>query len=159
LASRRHSKCCTVCGAPFAAPPSSKTVTCSPACSSIHRSRVHLGKRNAWGDTSKAKAAAARTGNLHRGNEAARRSPRSGPFESNVNAKVWIVVDPSGTEHAAINLRLWCERHAELFPGPWQNAYAGLRQVAAWMAGKTPRQVSQWRGWTLKDSPSGGPHG
>ncbi len=39
-------------------------------------------------------------------------------------------------------------------PAPsWRNAYAGLRQVAAWLAGKRQRQVSQWRGWTLRDRP------
>lgn len=145
---------CTVCGGTFVGPPSDKTVTCSKACSSVHRSRVHVGKRNAWSDTSRARQAAARTGNLAGGTPAARRSPRAGPFETNINAKVWVVIAPDGTEHHARNLRLWCEQHAELFrPWPWTSAYGGLRLVGAWLAGKTPRQVSQWRGWTLKDVP------
>lgn len=145
---------CTVCGGTFVGPPSDKTVTCSKACSSVHRSRKHIGKRNIWSDTSLARDAAARTGNLSKGTPAAKRSPIAGPFETNRNAKCWIVVAPEGTDYYVRNLRLWCEEHAALFaPRPWRNAYAGLRQVAAWLAGKRPRQVSQWRGWTLKELP------
>jgi hypothetical protein len=129
-------------------------VTCSKACSSAHRSRKHIGKRNIWSDTSLARDAAARTGNLTIGTPAAKRSPIAGPFETNINAKHWTVIAPDGAEHHVRNLRLWCERHADLFaPHPWRNAYAGMRQVAAWLAGKRRRQVSQWRGWTLKDAP------
>jgi hypothetical protein len=139
----------------FQAPPSSKTVTCSTDCSSIHRSRAHLGKRNQWRDTGKAKAAASRTGNLKLGTPAARRSAKAGPYESNINAKRWIVVSPDAEQYEVRNLRLWCEQHAALFePRSWRHAYAGLRQVAAWLKGKTPRQVSQWRGWTLRDLPT-----
>jgi len=108
-----------------------------------------------WADTSKARRAAKRTGNLRKGTPAAQASPRAGPFETNINAKSWIVVAPDGEEYRVRNLRLWCEQHADLFEGrPWLNAYAGLRQVASWLAGKRARQVSQWRGWTLKDLPA-----
>lgn len=132
---------CAVCSETFDAPPSAKTVTCSKACSSVHRSRMHPGRRNVWGDTSKAR-------------RAAKVSPRSGPFESNVNANIWTVISPAGDQYRVRNLRLWCEQHADLFDGhPWSRAYAGLRQVALWLAGGTKRQVSQWRGWTLRDAP------
>lgn len=145
---------CAICGGVFAATPSSKTVTCSKECSSIHRSRMHVGKRNEWGDTSKARTAAERTGNLRKGTLAALASAKAGPFETNINAKVWQVVGPDGRRYKVRNLRLWCETHADLFePYPWGNAYAGLRQVAAWLAGTRRHQVSQWRGWTLRDVP------
>jgi len=111
LAERR----CAVCNAIFRASPSDKTVTCSKACSSAHRSRKHIGKRNIWSDTSLARDAAARTGNLTIGTPAAKRSPIAGPFETNINAKHWTVIAPDGAEHHVRNLRLWCERHADLF--------------------------------------------
>lgn len=146
---------CAVCDGAFVAPPSAKTVTCSKACSSIHRSRMHVGKRNTWSETAReAKRADGQTSNLRRGTPAAKVSPRAGAFESNVNAKVWCVISPDGDRYDVRNLRLWCETHADLFsPHPWRNAYAGLLAVAAWYAGKRSRQVSQWRGWTLKDAP------
>jgi hypothetical protein len=88
------------------------------------------------------------------GTAAARRSAKAGPFETNLNAKRWIVVDPEGERHEALNLRLWCERNSDRFaPHGWRAAYAGLRQVAAWLRGKTPRPVTQWRGWSLHDLP------
>jgi hypothetical protein len=115
---------------------------------------MHVGKCNKWRDGSAARQAAARTGNLKRGTPAAKVSPKSGPFETNINAKDWTVVSPDGDQYAVRNLRLWCEQHAELFePYAWRNAYAGLRQVAAWQRGQRPRQVSQWRGWTLQLEP------
>lgn len=115
---------------------------------------MHVGKRNKWSDTSAAARAAKRTGNLLKGAPTARVSPRAGPYESNVNAKRWVVISPDGEVYRIKNLRLWCETSAELFaPHRWRNAYAGLRQVAAWLAGKRQRQVSQWRGWTLRDRP------
>lgn len=146
---------CSVCGAAFNAPPSDKTVTCSKACSSIHRSRKHLGVGNTWSDEARErKRAAGRPATLTLGTPAARISPRSGPYETNINAKTWIVISPTGEEYTVRNLRLWCDSNANLFaPHEPRRAIGGLRQVAAWLAGKRRRQVSQWRGWTLKDLP------
>lgn len=151
---RPYQRLCLNCGKPFRVSPSSKTRTCSTECSSRHRSRKHLGKSNKWSDTSPAQAAAERTGNLLLGTAAARVSYKAGPYETNVSAKTWIVIDPSGAKHEATNLRLWCERNAARFePHSWRSAYAGLRQVAAWLNGKTKRMASRWRGWTLDGSP------
>lgn len=150
---RPYLRNCANCGKPFRCAPSDKTRTCSQDCSSRHRSRKHLGKRNLWSDDSKAKArmVAARTGNLKRGTPAARENWKSGPFEMNLNAKEWVVISPCGRRYECRNLRLWCERNARMFePHHWRNAYAGLRQVSAWMRGKTRRQVSTWRGWSLE---------
>ena len=145
---------CAICGGTFLAAPSSKKVTCSRECSAIRRSKVHLGIRNRWADTSKARLAAQRTGNLAKGTPAARVSPRGGPYETNASAKDWIVIDPTGTRYRARNLRLWCETHADLFaPHPWRHAYAGLKQVAYWLSGRRKAPAPAWRGWTLKDRP------
>lgn len=125
------------------------------ACSSIHRRRKHLGVSNTWSDEARErKRAAGRPATLTLGTPAARISPRSGPYETNINAKTWIVISPTGEEYTVRNLRLWCDSNANLFaPHEPRKAIGGLRQVAAWLAGKRRRQVSQWRGWTLKDMP------
>lgn len=150
-------KICAVCLAEFASPPSDRKATCGPECSSIHRSRRHQGVRNVWTDEGRANAreAAQRTGNLALGTPAARESPLAGPFETNQEAKSWLVVAPGGAPtFEARNLRLWCEQHADLFaPDDWRAAYRGLRQVSAWWRGKTKRKVSQWKGWTLDGPP------
>lgn len=154
---RPNRRICMNCGKYFLCAPSSKTKTCSAACSSRHRSRKKLGHRpHDWTDSSRAKAseAAKRTGNFLLGTAAARASRKSGPFESNINAKIWEVVSPTGDEYAIKNLRLWCLSNADLFlPFTGLAAYAGLRQVAASLRGKTPRPVGQWRGWRLNDLP------
>jgi hypothetical protein len=105
---------------------------------------------------SKAKAskAAKRTGNFAIATAAALVSRKSGPFETNINAKVWAIVSPSGEEFVVRNLRLWCLSNPELFsPNSGLAAYAGIRQIAASLRGKTPRPVGQWKGWKLDNLP------
>ena len=103
------------------------------------------------GDGSAHRFAAQRTGNLNLGTPAARASPIAAPFETNQEAKDWLVVAPGGAPTYEVrNLRLWCERNARHFePDDWRKAYTGLRQVASWMRGKTKRKVGSWKGWTL----------
>lgn len=81
--------------------------------------------------------------------------PHTGPYETNQEAKLWRLVAPDGTRYEVRNLRLWTEQHVHLFPEgttPHQ-AYSGLRQVNAWLRGRTKRKVSSYKGWTL-DSPA-----
>ena len=64
-------------------------------CSKIFRSRKHLGKRNVWNQESRKKLSArGQTDNLRMGAEAAMKSPKSGAFEANVNAKIWVLRSP-----------------------------------------------------------------
>lgn len=145
-------RACVVCGSPFAAPPSSKRLTCSPACATARRRQAHAGKRNQWSPEARARLGArGQTANLALGTPAARRSPVAGPYDTNQEAKVWSVVHIESGWHAEVrNLRKWCRDHPHLFaPDPWERAYAGLRQVQAWLMGKRARQVSRWKGWTL----------
>lgn len=152
---RPFRRACLNCGKWFLVAPSSKTRTCSAACSRAHRSRKHLDVSNKWASTDAARTAARHTGNLLLGTPAARNSRRAGPFESNVNAKRWTVLSPSSERYDATNLRLWCELNEQRFaPHHWRAAYAGLRQVSAWLRGKTKRTVTSWRGWSLADLPT-----
>jgi hypothetical protein len=146
-------KTCSICGEPFVAPPSAKKVTCGkPACISANTSRTHADKPHPWGNEARQrKAAQGQTPNLQLGTPAARQSPIAGPFETNQEAKFWWVVSSDGDQYHMRNLRNFCRTHPDLFaPDPWENAYAGLRQIQAWLMGKTARTVSQWKGWTLE---------
>ncbi len=121
-------KRCVVCGAEFAAPPSSKRITCSEECSSIRKSESHRGKSNKWGEETKARwAARGKTPNLQLGTPTAQ------------------------ARYRVRNLRKFCRDNEALFaPDPWWNAAAGLRQVQSWLMGKRPRTVSRWKDWTLE---------
>lgn len=142
---------CVVCGAEFEAPPSSKKITCSPRCSSTRKRETHLGKRHPWSDDARARLAArGQTRNLAKGTPAAQQSPIAGPFETNREAKIWRLLSPTGERYEVRNLALFCREHPELFGDEPELAYAGLRQVQAWLQGKTRRRVSQWKGWTLE---------
>lgn len=146
-------KHCVVCGAAFAAPPSSKKITCSPGCSTVRKSQTHRGVSNAWSAAARARLAArGQTPNLKLGTPAAQASPLAGPFETNQAAKRWWVVHiPTGQRYEVRNLAKWCRDNEHLFaPDPWRSAYAGLRQVHAWLNGNTPRTVSRWKDWTLE---------
>jgi len=114
---------------------------------------MRRGKPIQWSDEARARLAArGQTANLKLGTPAALASPLAGPFETNREAKVWRVVHiPTGQRYEVRNLKKWCRDNEHLFaPDPWRNAYAGLRQVHAWLNGHTPRTVSRWKDWTLE---------
>lgn len=145
-------RACIICGTVFNAPPSSKKTTCSGACSSEQKRRSHKGKANHWAPSARAQLSErGQTDNLKKGMPAARQSPIAGPFETNQMAKSWEIVNlDSGARYEMLNLRKFCRDHPDFFvPDPWQNAYAGLRQVQAWLNGTAPRTVSRWKNWTL----------
>lgn len=115
----RNWKVCPVCHKLFASPKSDKTVTCSPECSSKWRSITHQSVCVKWGEEARnRKRADGQTSNLMLGTAAAQQSPIAGRFETNQEAKVWVLVDPSGNEITVRNLLLWARSHAELFNKP-----------------------------------------
>lgn len=148
-------KICTVCGKRFASPPSAKTVTCSKECSSIHRSRKHLGKHNQWSEESRAKLRArGQTENLKRGTPAAIVSPLAGPFETHHSAKRWTLKSPEGLLYETTNLTLFIRDHPDWFPNP-KSAQTALCSAASCMAEETTppsrkgREISQYKGWQV----------
>jgi hypothetical protein len=146
-------KICVICGESFQCSPSEKKVTCArKPCVSARRRQTHQGKPHPWGEAAKQRLSdLGKTPNLQLGTAAAKLSPIAGPFETNQEAKVWWLLGPGSQRYQVRNLRKFCRDHPYLFiPDPWGNAYAGLRQVQAWLTGKTPRKVSQWKGWTLE---------
>lgn len=153
----KNKKICVVCGRPFDCPPSSKKITCSAECSRIRKSQSHTGKRNQWSDESRDKLRArGKTQNLQLGTDAAKRSPKSGRFETNINAKVWKLTSPEGKVYICKNLTLWCRNHCDLFgfDATEHNAKiirSGLANAKRGAQGKPTAQVCTYKGWKAED--------
>lgn len=154
---------CVVCGAEFNTPPSNNKITCSKACSAVRRSQSHQGKHNQWSQTAKASArkAAAQTGNLKNGTQAALKLPAGQRGPQNREAKVWHLVDPDGNIMTVVNLLDWARQHAKDCFGmdpTDENANriaSGFRQIKRSIEGKRirangkPSPVSTYKGWGL----------
>ncbi len=150
-------KNCVICGEVFTVSPSDKTVTCSPSCRSERAKRVATSRRRTWSKEKKAKLSDfGQTTNLKKGTPAALQSPKSGPYETNVNALVWEIRSPDGTIYTMRNLNLWLRDNADLLPGTPEQARAGIMQIKRSRYGKTKRAVNQWKGCTLVSWEEGG---
>lgn len=153
----KNKKTCVVCGRQFDCPPSSKKITCSPECSRIRKAQTHKGKRNVWSTESRDKLSAlGQTENLRLGTEAAKKSPKSGRFETNINAKIWRLTSPEGKVYMCKNLALWCRNNCDLFgfDSTEQNARkvrAGLTHAKRGKQGKKTALTSMYKGWTAED--------
>lgn len=146
-------KICVVCGKEFKCSPSDKKVTCSKECSRINKSRTHQGKRNIWSEESKEKLRQkGKTENLKKGTEAARRSPKSGRFETNVSAKIWKLTSPEGKVYIVKNLSNWARTNCSLFgldenEANAQKIVGGLKHAKRGTEGKEYARTSQYKGW------------
>lgn len=161
---KRAWRICPICKKLFPAPPSSNAVTCSKKCSAQWKSIVHKNQSNKWSDESKAKLSArGQTENLKLGSAAARISPISGRFETNQEAKVWTLIDPTGREIVVRNLLLWARKNTALFgkePGDKSaiQIASGFKAIAQTLTGKRgiPGKASgalTYFGWGLKKPP------
>ena len=147
----RNSKVCVICGASFYAPPSSGRVTCSPECAHL-RKRQYIRTGGNWSEEAReaARIRALEQGFHVTGTEAALKSPISGPFSTNINAKRWRIRSPEGVEYEFSNLLLWAREHAHLFDNAPANTIAhGFYVHKRSMEGKTPRPTSGYKGWTI----------
>lgn len=101
--------------------------------------------------------------NLQLGTAAAQRSPVAGRYETNQEAKVWILISPTGEEIIVRNLLLWARAHTDLFGKPPGDKSAGqiaagFRAIASTLTGKRRpgsrgRPAYTYFGWTLKGPP------
>ena len=86
--------------------------------------------------------------------EAARKSPLSGGYETNICAKNWVLCDPSGNEHHVTNLSLYVREHPEAFPHP-ASAYAMFaRQSGCLRDGRPMEPKTCCGGWYVVDAPT-----
>lgn len=154
---------CVICGAEFDTPPSNNRSTCSPECSSIWRGQRHLGLRFRKSEAArgKARAAAAKTGNLTHGTAAALKLPEGQRGPQNRNALIWHLIDPEGNPVTVVNLQDWARQHAKDYFGmeptdaAAANIASGIRQIKRSMEGKIRRNgkvctVSSYKGWGLR---------
>lgn len=155
---------CVICGKPFSCYPSDNKVTCSPECRRERQRRVRMGDHRPWSDAAKARLSTrGQPQNLQLGTAAAQRSPVAGRYETNQEAKVWILISPTGEEIIVRNLLLWARAHTDLFGKPPGDKSAGqiaagFRAIASTLTGKRRpgsrgRPAYTYFGWTLKGPP------
>lgn len=155
----RNWKVCPVCRKLFPSPESDKTVTCSKECSAEWKRRTHEGVSNQWREESREKKRGqGQTDNLKLGTPAAMASPVAGRFETNQEAKIWTLVDPSGNEIVVRNLLMWARENTDKFGKPEGDKSAmqiagGFRAIALTLRGKRKAASMTYYGWTLKDLP------
>lgn len=157
-------KVCPVCKKLFPDPPSNNRVTCSKSCSAKWRASLREGAPHPWSPDAKGRLSVkGQTDNLKLGTAAAKKSPVAGRFETNQEAKIWTLIDPSGRETTVKNLLLWAREHTELFDKPPGDKSAlqiahGFQAIAATLRGVRgaegkPRGAMTYFGWTLKRLP------
>lgn len=111
-------KKCVQCKAEFYAPPSSKKITCSKECSSAHRKEMLTGvKRSEEVKENMSKSAKERQSfqNLSKGTPSAKVSAKGGRFETNSNAKGWVLLSPDKKVYKCVNLQEFIRKNIELF--------------------------------------------
>lgn len=89
--------------------------------------------------------------------EVAKKSPKSGRFETNINAKQWVLIAPDGTKHTCVNLSLWARAHTDLFglePGDKsaKKIVHGFTNLSQTFYG-TRSDVYSYKGWRIEEAP------
>lgn len=132
---QRNTKTCVECGKIFYCPPSDKTVTCSPACRSIHAAKRQTGVYRS--EETRQKMSSSTKGRdmsslVPLAAEAIRSSPLYGKFETNVNAIDWHLISPDGEHFYFHSLNHWLRENGEKYFGckpdsrEFKNASTGL---------------------------------
>lgn len=130
---KTQKKICIVCGKGFNDPQSNDTLTCCKECSIINRQR-------------KKEELLKSLGKAH---EVISIRPLTGPFETNVNAKEWVIKSPDGQIYKCRNLKLWLREHEEMLDGTVAQAWDGITKIKYSMQGKRKCKSYQWKGWKL----------
>ena len=161
---------CVICGAVFQAPPSSNKVTCSPACRSARAAeaaRKSSGRK--WSEEKKRKRSRDpevknQMRNIQKSAvEAALKKPDGQRGVQNRESLLWVLVDPSGKKHAAINLVQWARENYKKFEplsdDPERSALKivkGFGAIASSMRGvkSRTRPVYHYKDWGLDRLPA-----
>ena len=160
-------KYCVICGAPFQAPPSSKKITCSAACSTKRKTLSHMGKSNQWSEESqqnlsKIRKAQGYSDNAKAGLSAAMALPDSQRGEQHREAKIWVLIAPDDTVYHVINLLDWSRKHAHWFDAVQddadreriaRNIRSGFGQIVRSMKRLRKHPIYTYKGWRLGDWP------
>lgn len=162
-------KMCVICGTPFKVCPSeSNQQCCSRKCGAALRARHGKAGGSAWSAEAKIRRAAdkavcAQMDQLQPiGVKAAMSIPEGQKGPQNRESLVWILVDPAGVYHKAVNLCDWARENRFLFfPQDMPEEVAvlritsGFRAIAATMRGgrKNSRPAMSYKGWRLAELP------
>ena len=160
-------KHCIICGAEFSAPPSSKKITCSPACSKAQKRISHTGKHNTWPAKSRLNQSATMrekgfTDQAKQALKTAMTLPESQRGQQHRSAKIWTLIDPDGAEHTIVNLLDWSRRNAHLFDvvrtdadreRVAANIRSGFEHIARSIQGRMEHPVYRYKGWGLAKPP------
>lgn len=154
---------CVICGRAFTCSPSDKTVTCSPACRS-ERARRAVRKRGPITYTEEMRQRRREDPRVQAHMEelqplavaAAQQLPGGQRGIQNRTSKLWLLVDPDGGKHAAINITEFIRVHAEDFgiraddDRAVHNVYSGFVPISRTLAGRNKgRPVYHCKGWGL----------
>lgn len=153
----RNRKICIICGKSFECHPSDKTVTCSDICKKEYARKRQLGKTISH-DTRKKISKKAKDRDISVlqsvGTEAAKHSPNSGRFETNVNAIDWHLISPNGKHYYFHSLNFWLRKNGmELFgcepdSKEYNNVRSGLSGAKRGMLGKN-NSCCTYKGWQV----------
>lgn len=161
---------CAICGKAFYISPSETAQQCcSKKCGAALRLKNGHVNNVAWSAEAKARRAAdpkiqAQMHALQPGGVAAAlKLPEGQRGPQNREALVWVLIDPAGGYHKAVNLSDWARKNYRLFfqddtPGDIaaRRISAGFKAIASTMRGsrKSSRPAMTYKGWRLADLPS-----
>ena len=131
---KKNKRICPVCGRAFSCPPSSHQITCgNRTCENIYRGNKMETLRKSEGKR----------------RENWENSVKCGKKETNITAKTWEIVDPSGKHYVVSNLALWARENSEILPGTVEQFCGGIRDIKRTLEGKKKRGSYQYKGWRL----------
>lgn len=155
---KKNQKICIICGKAFFSPPSDKKVTCSQECRREYARIRNSGRIFSEQSRKKISDAAKKRemGELQKqGTEAAKKSPKSGRFTTNVNAKSWHLVSPEGKHYYCHSLNYWLRENCrELFgcepdSREFNNVRSGLSGAKRAAMGRGKYGSVRYKGWAV----------
>lgn len=153
----KNKKRCIICGRVFECPKSDKTVTCSKWCSKEY-ARIRATGRKFSEETRKKQSEKAKGRDMSelqkKATAAALESPKSGRFETNVNAKTWRLTSPDGKIYECRNLNLWSRENCELF-GEKQTESSAKKISGGLRMAKNGVRASSYKGWKVEETEEG----
>lgn len=149
-------KKCVVCGKEYKCPPTNNVLTCSPECSRKRRSELLTGREIKVETRQKQSEKAKERGftdNLKKGTPAALKSPKSGRYDTNINAKEWVLISPAGKRYKCRSLMNFVRNNPDIFGIDGSNEAVkkfanGLRSIKCNIL--HDRRGQTFHGWTIE---------
>lgn len=154
---KKNTRICIICQKTFFCSPSDNNVTCSVECRKEYRRRLRVGYKLPEDVKRKIsqKAQGRDMSKLQQmGTMCAQKSPKSGRFETNINAKKWHLISPDGKEYRFTSLTYWLRENCrELFgcepdTREFRNVRSGLAGAKRGYMGKS-YPCATYKGWRV----------